>query len=161
MKEEQGTESKHHEDDKVAKMRQIVPDETPENQNSDSEMMSFAFDDSCRNDDKALEAKELPENSQCAKLCMVSSVLHMKCLAQRRAKSIRDLRKAPMTTLEERGSSNMKECSKSNDVKLVITEEDSEEEEEIDDCPLSYLKKCRYLRGVEEDKELSPEEIFS
>ncbi|KAL4218497.1 hypothetical protein ACF0H5_023231 [Mactra antiquata] len=97
---------------------------------------------------KALEAEERPRTDHKAKWCMVSAVVHMRCLQQRRAKSIRELRKKPTTTLSEKTKSKKT---------LEFDSSDSEDEKE---GPLDYLKKCRYIRGHEPERELTIEEIF-
>lgn len=123
-------------------------------QHEEPEVTSFPFVDSVdgvsnknkKNKDKALEANEHPGHKHGAKLCMLSAMVHMRVLAQRKAKSIQELRKNPVTTRDQK-----KFC------KAVDSDDDDSDEE---DGPLSYLKNCRYLRGVKEDQELSIEDIF-
>lgn len=96
---------------------------------------------------KALEANPHPQHKHGAKLCMMSAMIHMKCLASRRAKSIKQLRKNPKTSLDEKLLNPHRHL---NDI--------SDEEEESEDAK---LKKCRYLRGIQQERELTIDEIFS
>ncbi|XP_045181499.1 uncharacterized protein LOC123540482 [Mercenaria mercenaria] len=130
----------------------VAPEEVIKIQQEEPEVTSFPFVDSVdgvtnkrnKKDVKSVEANENPGHKHGAKLCMLSAMVHMKVLANRRAKSIKQLRKNPRTTLDDKNANK----------------DDSDDDEDEEDGPLSYLKNCRYLRGVKQDQELSIEDIF-
>lgn len=137
-------------EDKPEPRKSISLEEAIKLQSSEPEVKTFPFVDNVyganQSDAKAVEAKEHPTHKHGARLCMMSAIIHMKVLAERRAKSIKQLRKNPKTSLDEKLLTSDKSCH-----------DDIESEEEDD---VSKLRKCRYLRGVDEDKELTIEEIF-
>ena len=98
-----------------------------------------------------MQALVTPRNKTGARLCMLAAVAHMKMLAAKRPKNKQELKRNPITTADE---------------KLLLEKKESEEAEhahsdsdtEVD--PMAYLRGCRYLRGVEDERELSVEEIF-
>ena len=94
-----------------------------------------------------MEASEYHGHRHGAKLCMISAVVHMKRLALRKPKSIQELRQNPLTTQQEEALRHV------DDV-----DDDSEDESKND--IFAHVRKCRYLRGTNEDQELSIEEIF-
>ncbi|KAH3693487.1 hypothetical protein DPMN_080920 [Dreissena polymorpha] len=92
--------------------------------------------------DKALPVVENAGQSHGVKLCMVSAVVHMKGHEARRAKSITELKKRPVTSLKEYDRSKRNEHR---------TAEDKPE--------VQMPGSCRYLR-CHQEKELTIEEIF-
>lgn len=136
---------------KLEPRKSITVEDAIKEQENEPEVKTFPFEDqtdsqSCPKD-KAVEAQSHLKHRHGARLCMVSAVIHMKCAAQRRAKSMQQLKKNPKTTLDE------KLLKESNAV--ANDSDDSEEEDDVND-----LRKCRYLRGVQHDRELTIEEIF-
>ena len=138
------TERRFSFEDNVAAQQEAAPD-----------IASFPFishdvvdGGSKKKSSKHVEASEHPgRHKHGARLCMVSAIVHMKCLAERKPKSIKQLRKNPVTSQQEK--------LRNNKSKPADDDTDSEPEDE-----LAYLKNCRYLRGTDEDKELSIEDIF-
>ena len=96
-------------------------------------------------------ARPVTGNTHEARWCMISAVLHMKRLTSRKAKSVQELKKIPLTT---------QELEKLRERKGKNAEDDVSDEEPD---PYAYLKNCRYLRGKnrKDEHELTIEEIFS
>ena len=92
--------------------------------------------------DKALPVVDNAGKSHSVKLCMVSAVIHMKAHEARRAKSIRELKKNPVTSLKEYGRSRRHEHR---------TAENKPE--------VQKPGSCRYLR-CHQEQELTIKEIF-
>jgi hypothetical protein len=131
----------------------VLPEVVMKEQQEEPEVTSFPFVESTngaskRRDSnvKAIDAKDNIGHKHGAKLCTLSAMVHMKIIASKRAKSIKQLRRNPKTTLDDKN-------------KLNELDSDSDENDE-NDGPLSYLNNCRYLRGTKEDQELSIEDIF-
>ena len=101
--------------------------------------------------DACIETSVIPPRKANSRLCMIKAVCRMKELASRRPKTIVELKRNPVTTADEK---LMREMKESNTEDNADSESDSEKE------PLAHLKSCRYLRGTQEDKELTMEEIF-
>lgn len=137
--------------------KSITLEDAIKSQESEPEVNTFPFVDKTDNSDsdrassastRAVEAKEHSHHKHGARMCMMSAVVHMRCLAQRRAKSIQQLRKNPKTSLDEKLLNSQNQTQMESD------------EQDTDDDDVAKLRKCRYLRGVKEDKELTIEEIF-
>lgn len=117
-------------------------------QNSEPEVTSFPFvDQDANSTGKTSESTENQGNLHGARLCMISAVtvIHLKRIAQRRAKNVRERSENTMTSLDDGQT-----LPKLDGSGVTHYEADS----------WSYLRKCRYLRGVEDEKELTVEEIF-
>ena len=134
--------------DNTEPRKSIGLEEAIKEQESEPEVKTFPFVDKIDGSlkGKVMEANENPGYKHGARLCMMSAMIHMKALAEKRAKSIKQLRKNPTTSLDEKTMRSARGCRGDSDL---------EEEDE-----LSKLRKCRYLRGGDEDKELTIEDIF-
>ena len=105
--------------------------------------------------DKCLEAKVTPVSRTGARLCMLQAVAQMKILASKRPKTIVELKRSPITTAAHE---KLLRDEAGDGEQVKSDQDDSDSESEGD--PVAYLRGCRYLRGVREDKELSIDEIF-
>lgn len=134
-----------HEEAPVRRQSSIALDHGIKAHNEDLEVTTFPFVDTVDGAAKTTKSEstshELTGDTHGAKLSMISAIAHMECLAHRRAKSMVERKK---NSLDE-----------SNPSKNANPEDDEEE-----DSPFSYLKNCRYLRGVKQVQELTIEEIF-
>ena len=86
-----------------------------------------------------------------ARLCMIAAVAHMRILAAKRPKNKEQLKRNPITTADEK---ILREQKESEETEHAHSDSDTE----VD--PMAYLRGCRYLRGGEEEKELSIDDIF-
>jgi len=124
-------------------------DETIKIQEAKPKVKTFPFVDETvprsAGAERALPSEEFPGEKHGAKLCMISAMVHMRVAANRRAKSIRELRKRPVTSLEDKGRR----------IRIAIDEEDRGISPASND-----VKNCRYLRGVMGERELTIDEIF-
>lgn len=96
-----------------------------------------------------LQALVTPRSKTGARICLLSAVAR---LVAKRPKTIKELKRNPITTADEK---LLREKKESEDTGNGYSDTESEGE------PLAHLQSCRYLRGTKEDKELSMEEIFN
>ena len=127
---------------------------------SEPTILSFPFsendkldevDGPCQHEDCA-KALVTPRSKSGARICMIEAIAHMKILAAKRPKNKQQLKRNPITTADEKLLRDLKEAEK---------DEHAQSDSDTEEDPMAYLRKCRYLRGVDEEKPLSIDEIFN
>lgn len=117
--------------------------------NEQPHVIPFPFDNEVKPDNAKVEEENKDAgHTHGAKLSMISAIVHMKCMALRKKRSIKE--KINEQSLNENENAD-KTFSGHNASTGDVTDED----------PWRHVRKCRYLRGVKEDRELTIKEIFS
>jgi hypothetical protein len=117
---------------------QVVKDTKPE-------VIPFPFSETTKTVEKQPTEKQTKARSHRAAFTVVSAIFHMKYMADRqRAQKLKEMAMPLEKDLR----------------RLSLQLGDKCNNEVSNDDAWDYLKHCRYLRGVEEDKELTCEEIF-
>ena len=153
MKQEQNTERRHgnaacfiyNEDNRVKKQTSSIfgQDNVIKIDDMKPEVISFPFSESTQTDDKPTETQSKSRSHRAA-FTMVSAIFHMKFMADKtRALKLKEM----AVPLEK-------------DLRRLSLQLDDVSDDVSNDDAWDYLRNCRYLRGVDEDKELTCEEIF-
>lgn len=122
--------------------------------NEQTQVIPFPFDKEVNPDNTKVEKENThSEHTHGAKLSMISAIVHMKRMALRKRRDIREKINEQSFSFNESESADktFSGYDASNATHDDVTDED----------PWHHVRNCRYLRGVKEDQELTIKEIFS